>query len=351
MPVARRLAVPALLAVSALSLAACGDGGSPASGETGTASGEEAITIVTATNVYGDIAATVGGDDVEVTSIVNSLSQDPHSYEATVQDKLSVSEADLVIENGGGYDTFLGRLAEETGVETVLSAVELSGLEAEAGTEEHSDEAAAEHGDEPTAEHADEPTGEHSDEPTGEHADEEGHDHGAFNEHVWYDLPAMATLADAIADELGRLDEANTDEYRSRADAFTAELQSIQDRLAALASEGPGGKVAVTEPVPVYLLEDAGLENVTPEEFSEAIEEETDVPVAALEEMKALVSGKTLAFLAYNDQTEGAQTEAVRSAADAAGLPVLDFTETLPDGENYISWMTANTDTIEAALS
>ncbi|WP_104118090.1 metal ABC transporter solute-binding protein, Zn/Mn family [Arthrobacter sp. B1805] len=343
MPVARRLAVPALLAVSALSLAACGDGGSAAPGETGTASGEGAITIVTATNVYGDIAAAVGGDDVEVTSIVNSLSQDPHSYEATVQDKLSVSEADLVIENGGGYDTFLGRLAEETGVETVLSAVELSGLEAAAGTEEHSDE--------PTGEHSDEPTGEHSDEPTGEHADEEGHDHGAFNEHVWYDLPAMATLADAIADELGRLDEANADEYRSRADAFTAELQSIQDRLAALASEGSGGKVAVTEPVPVYLLEDAGLENVTPEEFSEAIEEEADVPVAALEEMKALVSGKTLAFLAYNDQTEGAQTEAVRSAADAAGLPVLDFTETLPDGENYISWMTANTDTIEAALS
>ena len=335
MPVSRRLAVPALLTLAALGLTACGDGGAgAAAGESGSASDDASISIVTATNVYGDIAAAVGGDDVEVTSIVNSLSQDPHSYEATVQDKLSVSEADLVIENGGGYDAFLGRLAEETGVAAVLNAVELSGLEETEGS---------------AGEHTAEAEGDHAGEE--EHANEEGHAHGTFNEHVWYDLPAMVTLAGAIAEELGRLDEANADAYRERADAFTAKLQPLQDRLADLAADGPGGTVAVTEPVPVYLLEHAGLENVTPEDFSEAIEEETDVPVAVLDEMKTLVSGGTLAFLAYNDQTEGSQTEAVRSAADDAGLPVLDFTETLPEGEDYVSWMTANTDSIEAALA
>ncbi|MEG9248752.1 zinc ABC transporter substrate-binding protein [Arthrobacter sp. Soc17.1.1.1] len=328
MRLSRRLAVPALLAASAVGLAACGDGGSGA--QAADAAGDGALSIVTATNVYGDIASAVGGDDVEVTAIVDSLSQDPHSYEATVQDKLSVSEADLVIENGGGYDVFLGRLAEETGVEAVLSAVELSGLE-----EGHSEEG-----------HSEEASGEAHDDAAGE----DGHGHGAFNEHVWYDLPAMTALADAIAGELGRLDEANADAYQERADAFTAELQAIQDRLAALAADGPGGRVAVTEPVPAYLLEDAGLTDATPEEFTEAIEEESEVPVAVLEDMKSLVTGGTLAFLAYNDQTEGSQTEAVRSAAEGAGLPVLVFTETLPDGEDYVSWMSANTDSIEAAL-
>lgn len=330
MPAYRHLAVTALLAASALGLTACGGETSDAGADSATTEADGTISIVTSTNVYGDIASVVGGDDVEVTSIVNSLSQDPHSYEATVQDKLSVSEADLVIQNGGGYDAFLGRLAEETGVGTVLDAVELSGLEEAEETEEHADEA------------------EHTDE--AEHADEEGHEHGAFNEHVWYDLPAMATLAGAVADELGQLDEANADAYQERADAFVAGLQPLQDRLAALTSEGAAKKVAVTEPVPVYLLEAAGLENVTPEEFSEAVEEETDAPVAALNEMQELVSGGELAFLAYNDQTEGAQTEAVRSAAEGAGLPVLVFTETLPDGEDYVSWMSANTDSIEAAL-
>ncbi|WP_104179037.1 metal ABC transporter solute-binding protein, Zn/Mn family [Arthrobacter sp. B0490] len=322
MRLSHRLAVPALLAASAVGLAACGDGS--AAGSEGAAA-EGGLTVVTATNVYGDIASVVGGDDVEVTPIVDSLSQDPHSYEATVQDKLSVSEADLVIENGGGYDPFLRRLAEETGVGTVLSAVELSGLQEADASEEAED-------------------------PAGGHADEEGHAHGSFNEHVWYDLPAMMTLADAIAGELGRLDEANAEGYQERADAFTAELQALQDRLGALASGGQGGDVAVTEPVPVYLLEAAGLHNATPEEFTEAIEEESEVPVAVLEEMKVLVSGGTLDFLAYNGQTEGSQTEAVRSAAEEADLPVLDFTETLPEGEDYVSWMAANTDSIEAAL-
>ncbi|WP_104165780.1 metal ABC transporter solute-binding protein, Zn/Mn family [Arthrobacter sp. SX1312] len=344
MPVPRRLALPALVAVSALGLAACGDGGSDAADGQADAGGG-AITVVTATNVYGGIAAAVGGDDVEVTSVVNSLSQDPHSYEPTVQDKLSVSEADLVIENGGGYDTFLGRLADETGVETVLNAVELSGLQEPGSAGEHAGE---EHAGEEDAggEHAD---GEHAGE---EHAGEEEHGHGTFNEHLWYDLPAMATLADAIADELARLDEPNADAYRERADAFIEDLQPLQDRLAALASArgSDRAQVAVTEPVPAYLLEAAGLEDVTPEDFIEAIEEESDVPVAALEEMKALVSGGSLAFLAYNGQTEGAQTEAVRSVADQAGLPVVEFTETLPDGEDYVSWMAGNTDSIEAAL-
>lgn len=346
MPFARRITVPALLTLSALGLVACGDGGA-AGGEA--AADDGTISIVTATNVYGDIASAVGGDDVEVTSIVDSLSQDPHSYEATVQDKLTVSEADLVIENGGGYDPFLERLAEETGVGNLLSAVEISGLE-ETGEEhadgEHADgeHAEGEHADE---EHADE---EPADETEGGHAEEEGHDHGAFNEHVWYSLPAMASLADAIATELGRLDDANADAYRDRADAFIAELRPLQDRLETLATDGPGGRVAVTEPVPSYLLEAAGLQDMTPDGFSEAIEEETDVPVAVLEEMKTLVSGGTLAFLAYNGQTEGSQTEAVRSAADDAGLTVLEFTETLPDGEDYVSWMTANTESVEAAL-
>ncbi|WP_434993780.1 metal ABC transporter solute-binding protein, Zn/Mn family [Arthrobacter sp. Ld5] len=328
MPVSRRLALPALVAVSALGLAACGDGGADAAAGQAGDSGDAAITIVTSTNVYGGIAAAVGGDDVEVTSIVDSLSQDPHSYEPTVQDKLSVSEADLVIENGGGYDAFLGRLADETGVGTVLNAVEVSGLDEHAGEEPAGDE------------HADE-----------EHAGEE-HAHGSFNEHVWYDLAAMATLADAVADELARLDGPNADAYRQRADAFIEDLQPVQERLAALASENAAKdvEIAVTEPVPAYLLEAAGLEDVTPEGFIEAIEEESDVPVAALEEMKTLVSGGGLAFLAYNGQTEGAQTEAVRSVAEEADLPVVEFTETLPDGEDYVSWMAGNTDSIEAAL-
>lgn len=304
----RRPTGPALLLASVLALAGCGSGAGGDASDAGNSSADGRISVVTSTNVFGDIAERVGGPEVEVTSIVDGPSQDPHSYEATVQDKLTVSKAELVIDNGGGYDPFLARLAEDTD-RSVLSAVTVSGL------------------------------------------DGFGQDGGpGANEHVWYSLPAMENLAGAVADELARLDEPNAEDYRRRAEAFVEDLAPVRDRLDTLAADGHGGRVAVTEPVPVYLLEAAGLENVTPGGFTEAIEEGTDVPVSAMEEMTTLVSSGSLAFLAYNDQTEGSQTELVRSVAEDADLPVLDFGETLPDGEDYVSWMSANTADIAAAL-
>ena len=40
----------------------------------------------------------------------------------------------------------------------------------------------------------------------------------------------------------------------------------------------------------------------------------------------------------------------MRAAAEAAGIPVVDLTETLPDGRDYLSWMAANLDALESAL-
>ncbi|WP_196821205.1 metal ABC transporter solute-binding protein, Zn/Mn family [Arthrobacter sp. CAN_A6] len=325
------------IALVALSVSACGTGSGTAS-DAPSGSSDGKLQVVTSTNVYGSIAEAIGGDDVEVTAIVTSLSQDPHSYEATVQDKLAVSKADLVVENGGGYDPFLHRLADETEIDhdAIVSAVDVSGLEG--APDEHAGEEDAE------GEHAEE---EHAEE---EHAEEEGHAHGSFNEHVWYDLPAMSSLADTIAGKLAGLDEANAGDYEERAAAFKEGLGGVEDSLADIRATGGGGDMAVTEPVPVYLLEAAGFVNVTPSGYSEAIEEETDVPVAVLDEMQTLVASGSVRFLAYNNQTEGPQTQSVKAAADEAGVPVVNFTETLPDGEDFLSWMTANTANVAAVV-
>lgn len=301
-----------------------------------------ALQVVTSTNVYGDIVESVGGEHVEVTAIVNSLSQDPHSYEATVQDKLAVSKADLLVQNGGGYDPFLDTLADsvEMDHEYILTAVEIAGVAAEeegqAGEEAHSADKT----------HAEEEA----------HAAEEGaqaedeHAHGEFNEHVWYKLDAMADLAGAVGEKLSALDPDNADTYESNAASFAEQIAGLQDRAEALSPDADGKAVAATEPVPAYLLEAVGLEDVTPADYTEAIEEDADVPVAALNEMQGLVKSGSVAFLAYNQQTEGPQTQAVRSAAESASVPVVNFTETLPEGADYISWMTTNVDNVAEAL-
>ena len=102
--------------------------------------------------------------------------------------------------------------------------------------------------------------------------------------------------------------------------------------------------------MPLYLLEAAGLVNKTPGEYSHAIESGHDVPAAVLNDTLDLISARSVKFLAYNDQTEGPQTSALEDAATKAGIPVLDFTETLPEGQNYLQWMSTNVDHIQKAL-
>jgi zinc/manganese transport system substrate-binding protein len=287
------------------------------------------INVVASTNVYGDVAETIGGDKVSVSAIITKTSQDPHSYEATAQDRLAVSKADLVIENGGGYDDFLHTLAKDSSIDAanVLNAVELSGKahpEEEASGEATPAESAAK--------------------------DDHAHDHGELNEHVWYSLAAMGRLADNLAAKLGELEPASAAAFDANAAAFKAELEELTGKLGGLKAGAAGAPVAVTEPVPVYLLEDAGLENATPKDYTAAVEEGSDVPPAVLKAATDLVASKSVRFLAYNGQTEGPQTEALKKAAETAGVPVVDFSETLPEGKTYVQWMTDNVNNVSNVL-
>jgi len=296
----RRLAPLALVAATALLLAGCGDGAAPADDGT--------ISIVASTNVYADVASTIAGDGVEVSAIIDDPSADPHSFEADARVQLALSKADLVVVNGGGYDDWANTLLAGANNDdaVVLDAVEISGLDTEPAE-------------------------------------------GEFNEHVWYDFASVAKVADAIADELSELDADNAATYRDNADTFIAGLTELQERAAADTFAGTG--VAITEPVPLYLLEALGLENVTPEAFSEAIEEGTDVAPAVLLETTSLFADGTASLLVYNEQTTGAETEQVLSAAEEVGTPVVGVTETLPEGLDYLSWMSANLDALETALN
>ncbi|MEV7661066.1 zinc ABC transporter substrate-binding protein [Paenarthrobacter sp. NPDC089316] len=316
---AARLSVAASAALTALLLSSCAG---TAGANSQSASG--AIEVVTSTNVYGDIVKTVGGDKVNVNAIITKTSQDPHSYEASAQDKLVISKAKLVVENGGGYDEFLHKIADETkiGHENMISAVDISGLAPEGET--HSEDAHSEEG--------------HT------------HNHGGFNEHVWYSLDTMGKLADAVAGKLGSLDPASASTFQGNADAFKAKLTGLTAKLDAVKAVDAHAPVAITEPVPLYLLEAAGLENKTPEAYSAAVEEGTDVPPAVMKETTDLLSAGSVRFLAYNEQTAGPQTESVKRAAEAAGVPVLDFTETLPEGKDYIQWMTDNVESVSTTL-
>ncbi|MFJ6428839.1 metal ABC transporter solute-binding protein, Zn/Mn family [Microbacterium maritypicum] len=333
----------ALASVAALTLAGCS---TPSAGE----GDDGTVTVVASTNVYGDIAATIGGDRVDVQSIITSASQDPHSYEASARDRLTVQKADLVIENGGGYDAFIDTLLQDAKDPHVVTAVEYS--HDFPGNEGH-DEAGHDHADESASaapEESDAPEDEAHD-----HADDEagheGHDHiEGFNEHVWFDPHTMIHVVEAIADELTELDPDGAKEFAANAATLTADLEGFETELATLKTEAPDVDVFITEPLPGYLAAAAGFTDVTPDGFAESVEEGTDVaPAVLLQALDVIGSGQVTALLT-NAQTGGSETQRVETAAKDAGIPVVAFTELLEDGSSYSEWMSDAIQSLAAAV-
>ena len=303
----------ALAAVVALGVAGCSTSpvGSPSGSPTSAsaAGGAGQVRVVASTNVYGDIVKTIGGPAVAMTSIIDSPDKDPHEYEADARTQLALSKAQLVIENGGGYDDFVDTMLKSVPTKpTVINVADVS------GRNQH-------------------------------HAD------GQFNEHLWYDFPTMEKLAAQLVTDLSAAAPGQAATFESNAKELTAKLGRLQRDEAAIKAKHSGEGVAITEPVPLYLLEAAGLVNKTPEAFSEAIEQDTDVSPAVLEETENLFDTRQVKLLAYNQQTTGPQTEAVLAAAKRNNIPVVPVTETLPTDQTYLSWMQANVRAISTALT
>jgi zinc/manganese transport system substrate-binding protein len=305
MPLSTSRCLALLTSASLALLAGCGSSADSADAKSTSAK----VPVVASTNVYGDIVRSIGADKVDVTSVISDPDQDPHSYEADTQNQLALSKAKVVVENGGGYDDFVDRMLKSGHNDSaqVINAVRVSGKTAPKG--------------------------------------------GELNEHVWYDFPTVARVADRISAALAKADPADASAFRKNATAFKAELTPLEAKEARIKKEHGGAAVAITEPVPLYMTEASGLVNKTPAAFSEAIEEGDDVSPRILQESLALFSGGKVKVLVYNEQTSGPQTEKSEAAAKAAGIPVVPVTETLPKGKDYLGWMTANVDALASALA
>ena len=350
MSVIVRRAGPALLSVAVTAvLAACGSSGNGSSAGDG-AGGEPAgsttpISVVTSTNVWGDVVSQIGGQYATVRPLVTDPSADPHSFEPSAQAQLAVSKAELIVTNGGGYDEWMTTLIDASGsVAPVIDAVDLFGsgpATPATATPATATPATATPG---TATPTPTPATPAS-ATTGSEA------HGEpFNEHVWYDLPTVDAVAQRVADELSDLRPEQAGDFQANADAFADGITGLTTKVQAIKAAHDGTGIAVTEPVPLYLTEAAGLVDKTPERFSQAIEEGTDVPPTVLRDTLALFTGGQVAALVYNSQTASPETETVLNAAKQADIAIVPVAETLPENKDYLSWMGETITALATAL-
>ncbi len=281
-------------------LSAC-SGGSAGSA---TPSSSTAINVVAAENFYGDMVKQLGGSHVSVTSILSDPNIDPHQYESNAQTAIQVSKAQLVIENSGGYDGWMDKI--------------LSGS------------------------------------PNSNRIVLKGYDVAQVklpeNEHVWYSIDNAATIAQAITDDLKKLDPADAVTFDSNLQTFKQSLQPIQQKIVAIKSKYAGAPVGLTETIYLYQAVPLGLNVLTPFEFQKAMAEGNDPPADTVVTAENQINHHQIKVLIYNEQTITPSTTKLENDAMAQNIPIVPVTETTPRGKTYQTWMLDQLNTLEQAL-
>jgi len=263
------------------------------------------VLVVAAENFYGDIASQLGGQHVSVTSILSDPNIDPHEYESNVKNGVAVSQAQLVIENGGGYDTWMDKLlsASPNPQRTVLVAADIANYKL------------------------------------------------PNNPHVWYGFDNIQTIARAISAALEKIDPANQPAYQQNLSTFLASLAPLQQKLGDLKALYGGTPVGLTETIFLYQTNSINLKVLTPFDFEKAVAEGNDPPAATVVTTTDQISQHQIKVLIYNSQTVTPVTTNLQNEAKQANIPVVAVSETMPPGKTYQQWQSDQLTALQKALA
>ena len=262
------------------------------------------IKVVAAENFYGNIVQQIGGDLVSVTSVMSDPNVDPHEYESNVEDAKAIADADLVIENAGGYDDWMDKLLSAS---PNVSRIVLKGF----------DLAVKKLPD---------------------------------NEHVWYNVDNAQAISLAVSRSLQKLLPESAAVFMKNERTFQESLGVVRQKMAEVAGRYSGTPIALTETIFLYQAIPLGLKVLTPFEFQKAIAEGNDPPADTVVETENQIRQRQVKILVYNEQTISSITTKVQHDANAAGVPVVGVTETMPPGESYQTWMLRQLDELRSAL-
>lgn len=318
-----RLLAAALMLATPFALSACGSSDEKtASSETSTAAGGECPTnpvdVVVSVDQWGDIVSQLGGACANVATVLASSSMDPHDYEPAPSDAALFDGAQLVVINGGHYDEWAAKLAVTAAPDApVINVVDLIG----------------DHGGDADHDHS-------------------GHDHAHdVNVHVWYNPSAVKEVAEAVTAKLETLSPDAAGYFDQRHSAFENVMTPYDETIETMKAGVAGKSFAATETVFDPMAAALGLDNRTPEGYRFASVNGAEPPPADLAAFFRLLEERSVDVLIYNSQTEGSVPEQIRAAAEDAGVPVVQVTDTVPPGtESFQTWQVAQLDSLAKAL-
>ncbi|HWY79263.1 MAG TPA: zinc ABC transporter substrate-binding protein [Candidatus Sulfotelmatobacter sp.] len=263
------------------------------------------IQIVAAENFYGDIAKQLGGDKVQIMSILSDPNADPHEYESSVKDAKAVSTAQIVIKNGDGYDTWMDKLlsASPNANRVVLTGTMIANHTL------------------------------------------------PDNPHVWYGIDNVQTIATKITDALKKADPTDSATFANNLHTFITSLQPLTKKMNVIKATYQGTPIGLTETIYLYQTKPMNLNVLTSFPFEKAIAEGNDPSADDVAKANDQITKKQIKVLIYNAQTVTPITTNLQNAAKQQHIPVVSVTETLPKNTHYQEWMMNQFNKLQQALA
>lgn len=292
-----RIAIAALASVGMLaSVAACGSGQST-SEKNGT------IEVAASVNQWGTVAKALGGDNVNVTSIINSTNVDAHDYEPTTSDIAKLQKAQVIIVNGAGYDAWAVKAAQTTNA-IIVNAAEIGGV------------------------------------------------NDGENPHVWFSADVRKAVAQAITEAYEQADAAKKNDFDKMNDQWAAEENNVESKIAEVKQKTDGLAYAATESVASYLAEDMGLADATPSGYARATANESEPTPTDIKQFTDALKAGEIKLLVVNTQEESELTGKITDAAKSVEVPMVELTEQMPEQyDSLTAWMEGLVDAFSQAIA
>jgi len=265
------------------------------------------IHVVAAENVWGSIAAQLGGDRVEVASIIDNPATDPHDYEPTSVDARTMAGAQMAIVNGVGYDSWASKLVAANPVKgrVVLTVGDLVGVK-----------------------------------PGG-------------NPHRWYSPANVQQVTNAIVADYTKLDPKDAAYFRAQKARFeTNGLAEYKRLIATIRRKYHGVAVGASESIFAALAPALGLRLITPYSFLKAISEGTEPTAADTTTIDEQIAKKQIKVWVLNSQNSTPDVARLTEAARKRHIPITTITETMtPASASFEQWQVRQLKALEAALA
>jgi zinc/manganese transport system substrate-binding protein len=264
------------------------------------------INAVGAESQYADVISQVGGRYVSVTAIMDNPNTDPHSFEASPSIAQTLSGAKLIVQNGVGYDSFMNKIesASSDSSRRVIDVQRLLGLP-----------------------------------------------DSTKNPHLWYDPATMPKVASQLVKDLSALEPGHASYFRANARRFDASLRPWLAAIGSFRRQHPGTPVATTEPVGNYMLQAAGADNLTPWNLQADVMNGVDPAPQDISLENNLFKDHRVKVFLYNQQVTDTLTESFLKQAAHYHVPVVGLYETMPSGFSFQSWMLAEVEAMERAVT